>query len=208
MLMEVALRCRHLVRDSSADQGELARFLQAIAREGAAGASPSEASSLSSGTSHSTARDAQHCSAGPSGAATELDHRQDPQATTDLAQAEVLQHVGCCGLPDSIGAAPWQELCDTTQPSSAETAGSPVLSGLQENSASFTDSQQPECSTSRAAEPPGCNSWKIGLSQVKQEQVKQLCSHALMPGCHELFCPIFSSLKKSYHVVCSRVTCE
>lgn len=199
--MEVVLRCRHLVSNSSAGQGELARFLQAIAREGAAGASPSEASSLSSGTSHSTARDAQQCSAGPSGAATELDHRQIPQATTDPAQAEVLQHVGCCGLPDSIGAAPWQELCDSGQPSSAETAGSPVLSGLQENSASPIDSQQPECSTSRAAESPGCNSCEGGLSELKQEQVKQVCSHALMPGCHELFCPDVSSLKESCHVV-------
>lgn len=195
------MRCRHLVRDSSANQGELARFLQAIAREGAAGASPSEASFPSSGTSHSTARDAQHCSAGPSGAATELDHKQDPQATTDPAQAEVLQHVGCCGLPDSIGAAPWQELCDDGQPSSAGTAGVPVLSGMQENSASTIDSQQPECSSSRAAEPPGCNSCEGGLPELKQEQVKQVCSHTLMPGCHELFCPYVSSLKKSYHVV-------
>ena len=175
--MEVALRCRHLVRDSSADQGELARFLQAIATEGAAGASPSEASFLSSGTSRSTARDAQHCSAGPLGAATELDHRQDPQATTDPALAEVPQHVGCCSLPDSIGAALWQELCDSGQPSPTETAVSAVLSGLPENSASTIDSQQPECSTSRAAEPPECNSCEVSLSELKQEQVKQVCSH-------------------------------
>ena len=202
--MGVALRCRHLVRDSSADQGELARFLQAIAGEGAAGASPSEASSLSSGTSHSTARDAQHSSAGPSGAATELDHRQDPQATTNPALAEVLQHMGCCGLPDSIGAAPWQELSDSGQPSSAETAGSPVFSGLhegQENSASTIDSQQPECSNGRAAEPPGCNSCEVNISEVKQEQVKQDCSHALTPGCHELLCQDVSSLNESLCVV-------
>ena len=195
-MMGVAFRCRHVVRGSSADQGKLARFLQAIAGEGAAGASLSEASSLNSGTSHSTARDAQYSSAGPSGAATELDHMQDSQATTDPALAEVLQHMGCCGLPDSIGAAPWQELCDTGQPSSAETAGSPVLSGLQEKNASTTDSQQPECSTSRAAEPPGCNSCEVTLSEVKQEQVKQVCSlHSRLAAMS--YCVTMSALSMS-----------
>ncbi len=179
--MVIALQCRYLVRDSSSKQDELDMFLQTIAGEGTAVASPSEASSPASSTSLFAARDVQNSSASPTGSATELCHRQESQATTDPALPEVLQHMGCCGLPDSIGSAPWQELADTGQPSSAVIAESSVLLGLHEHAenratednACTMDSEDPECSTSRAAEPPGCKSGGVELSEVKQEQVKQ-----------------------------------